>query len=155
MADCIFFHKLFLFKKHTSSPTPSTEKRVLGKKSRPNFPENPYFPPARILKNTERCLEDNYVENSLSRITRTRSCPATSRHRNSARSSAVPSIPVRAISLVQSESYDLSDCRSRSRGAIQRSLTYNSSLRRNNQLSIRSEQSQVISLGSDISENVF
>ena len=94
-------------------------------------------------------------EDSLSRITRTRSCPATSRHVNSTRISGVSSIPVRAISLVQSESFDLSDCQSRRGGPMQRSLTYNSSLRRNNKLSIRSEQSQVISLGSDISENVF
>ena len=116
-----------------------------------------FFLPRYVSRaaSTRWSLEDNYVETSLSRITRTRSCPATSRHRNSARTSAVSTIPVRAISLVQSESYDLSDSQSRRRRPIQRSLTYNSSLRRNNQLSIRSQQSQVISLGSDISENVF
>ena len=121
-----------------------------------------FFLPRYVSRaaSTRWSLEENYRErreSSLSRITRTRSCPATSRRTNSARSSAMSrgGFPVRAISVVQSDSFDLSDCQGRGRGPIQRSLTYNSSLRRNNKLSIRSEQSQVISLGSDISENVF
>ena len=117
-------------------------------------------------------MDDTFTENSLTRITRTQSCPA-GHHRQlhrkygiSHRGKTISTIPVRAIGLRQSESFDLADTETGAGGGAQshrglsmslyRSVTFStdsSSSRQSMKQSIRSRESEITNL--DIPEETF